>query len=103
LSVGIFDLHLLFVQAAELKWPKVDIPQAFVDLFQADVFAGTDDGDVDPIAARVRPPRGDRDPAGVLRQFGLRGAARPRNARFLSAAGETKPAQSCAHLIQKPG
>ena len=51
LTVSIFDLHVSFVQATELEGAEVDIPQAVVDLFQADVFTDTDDGDVDPVAA----------------------------------------------------
>ena len=50
-TVGIFNLHVSFVQATELEWPKVDIPNAVVNFFQSNIFACADAGDVDPVAA----------------------------------------------------
>lgn len=55
MTVGIFDPHVSLVQVAELEWSKVDIPNAVVNFFQSDIFAGANDGDVDPVTAQARP------------------------------------------------
>ena len=47
----IFDAHLLLDQTTELDRAKVDVPDAVVNLFQADILAGAADADVHPIAA----------------------------------------------------
>ena len=51
MAIGIFDLHVAFVQAAELQRSEIDVPEAVIDVLQPDIFAGTDAGDVDPVAA----------------------------------------------------
>lgn len=60
-----------FVQAAELEWSEVDIPDTVVDLLQSDVFAGADARNVDPIAtpanAAVGADIGSRPEVGWLR------------------------------------
>lgn len=38
------------VKASQLERSEVDIPDTVVDFLQADIFADTDDGDVDPVA-----------------------------------------------------
>ena len=49
LSIGIFDPHVFFEQAAELERAKVDVPDTVIDLLEPHVFSGAHDADVDPI------------------------------------------------------
>jgi hypothetical protein len=46
--VGVFDLHLSFQQAPEFEGAEVDVPDAVLDLLEADVFADAGGGDIDP-------------------------------------------------------
>src|SRR5215218_4750422 len=39
-----------FEQPTEFEWAEIDIPDAIVDFLEADIFPGTGDGDVDPLA-----------------------------------------------------
>ena len=47
---SIFNTQLLFDQATEFDRPKVDVPDALVNLFQPDILASTAEADVHPIA-----------------------------------------------------
>ena len=47
---SVFNTHLLFDQTAQLDRAKVNLPDAVVNLFQADVLAGAADTDVHPVA-----------------------------------------------------
>jgi len=58
LAIGIFDLHVAFVQAAELQRSEIDVPEAVIDVLQPDIFAGTDAGDIDPVTASADPAIG---------------------------------------------
>ena len=49
-TIMILDSHVAFVKAAEFKGAEVDIPDAVIYFFEADILAGADDGDIDPIA-----------------------------------------------------
>jgi hypothetical protein len=49
-TIGIFDAHMSFEQPTELEWAEIDMPDAIVDVLEADIFPGTGDGDVDPVA-----------------------------------------------------
>jgi hypothetical protein len=49
-SVGIHDAHVTFEQTAEFWRSEIDIPDAVVDLFKADVLANAGRRDVDPLA-----------------------------------------------------
>ena len=51
MTVGIFDLHEALVQAAELERSEVDVPETVIDFLEANLFAGTGDGDVEPVTA----------------------------------------------------
>jgi hypothetical protein len=48
-TIGILDAAVALQETTELERPEVDIPDSVVDLFQADVVAGTDGGDIDPV------------------------------------------------------
>ncbi len=48
-AIFVLDPHVAFMQAPGFKWSKVDVPGSVVELFQADVPVGTDDGDIDPV------------------------------------------------------
>jgi hypothetical protein len=44
----ILDSHVALEQSAEFERSEVDVPQAIIDLFQADIFTGTGDRDIYP-------------------------------------------------------
>jgi hypothetical protein len=37
------------MQSSQLKWAELDVPNAVIDFFKADEFAGTHDRDIDPL------------------------------------------------------
>ncbi len=37
------------MESAEFEWAEEDVPDTVVDFFEADIFPGADDGDVDPM------------------------------------------------------
>src|SRR4051794_11765484 len=50
LTERVFDAHLLLDQTPQFDWAKVDVPDAVVNLFEADILAGAGDTDIHPIA-----------------------------------------------------
>ena len=38
-----------FMESADFQGAEEDVPDAVVDFFEADIFSGADDGDVDPM------------------------------------------------------
>lgn len=75
-AVGIFNLHVSLEQPPELERTEVHVPNAVVDLLEANVFADAHGGDIDPAAA----PRSMQ--CGETRTFGAEdnGMARTRKA-----------------------
>lgn len=41
-AVFVLDAHVFFKQASEFEWTKIDIPDAIIDFFEANVLASTD-------------------------------------------------------------
>ena len=49
---------MFFEQASEFGWPKIDIPDASIDFFEADILASTGNRDVDPLGVPANPTVG---------------------------------------------
>jgi len=68
--VLVLNPHLAVVQTAKLQRPEVDVPDAVVDLLQADVFTDAHDRHVHPAAVPRNPAVGadvpDFKPIGIL-------------------------------------
>jgi hypothetical protein len=47
-AVDILDAPMRFAETTESQRPKIHVPEAVVDLFQADVLCSAGDADVDP-------------------------------------------------------
>jgi len=61
---------VFFEEASEFEWPEIDVPDAIIDLFEADILPHTGNGDVDPLGVPTNPPvRADvpgLEPVGVF-------------------------------------
>ena len=49
---------MAFVQPAQLERTEVDVPEAVINLFEAHVLAGADDGNIDPVGVPADPAVG---------------------------------------------
>jgi hypothetical protein len=68
------------VQSSKFEGSETDIPEAVVDLFEADILAYAHDAHVDPAAIPADPTVGadvaDLEPIGVIERWGRLGIGR---------------------------